>query len=560
MPKYKNADIAELAHQLTLSPRRLRLSQIAGAERLLELVDPETSYPYDFVCFHLTGYRPHKPSKKAAINGDMLIEQLVRLIEHLSQSAAIPLAAINVPFQTQAELSHRLSVSMKTISRWRQRGLSGLRVLDTDKVYRLIFTERALQRFVAHNRELVLRGGAFRQLTAGERDKIIERARELVADCRMKFQDVARSISEETGRAVETIRYTLRRHDQNSSEAALFDSNGRPKVPDCYNMIYAAFAQGTDTKQIAKQHGLSRAKVEQIGTEMRAYELINRKLTYVYHPEFDSPDAKRRIMDIPEPQHSGASGKATQAPSSAPAYLKALYEVPLLTHEQEADLFRRYNYCKYSASRMIQELEPAAARKRQLNTINDLLAKADAFQNRIIRANLRLVVSIANRHLRREVNMFELISDGNMSLMRAIERFDFSRGFKLSTYATWAIMKNFARTIPEERQRYTRYVTGRDELLDTAPDHSEAEAAHGSAEVDGLRAALSRGLKHLDEREREILTCHFGLGDDTAPITLEQLGNRFGVTKERIRQIEKRALAKLKRVLSPSLADHVHAA
>ena len=116
MPKYKNADIAELAHQLTLSPRRLRLSQIAGAERLLELVDPETSYPYDFVCFHLTGYRSLKPSKKAAINGDLLIEQLVRLIEHLSQSAAIPLKAIDVPFQTQVELSHRLSVSMKTIS------------------------------------------------------------------------------------------------------------------------------------------------------------------------------------------------------------------------------------------------------------------------------------------------------------------------------------------------------------------------------------------------------------------------------------------------------------
>jgi RNA polymerase sigma factor (sigma-70 family) len=147
-----------------------------------------------------------------------------------------------------------------------------------------------------------------------------------------------------------------------------------------------------------------------------------------------------------------------------------------------------------------------------------------------------------------------------MSLMRAIERFDFSRGFKLSTYATWAIRKNFARTISEERQRYTRYVTGRDELLDATPNRSEAETANNSTEADGLRAALCRGLKHLDEREREILTCHFGLDDDSTPITLEQLGDHFGVTKERIRQIEKRALAKLKRVLPPFLAGHVHAA
>ncbi len=560
MPKYKNADIAELAHQLTLSPRRLRLNQIAGAERLLELVDPEKSYAYDFVCFHLTGYRPFEPSKKAAINGDMLIEQLVRLIEHLSQSAAIPLTAINVPFQTQAELSRRLNVSTKTISRWRRLGLAGLRVRDTKNVHRLIFTERALQRFVAHNREMVLCGGAFRRLTDDERDKIIERARELVADCPTKFRDVARAISKETGWVVETICSALRRHDTHSPEGALFDSNGQPKVPDGYDVIYAAFSDGTDSTRIAAEHGLSRAKVERIGTEMRAYELINRKLTYVYHPEFDSPDARRRIMGIPEPQRTRGSGQGTSAPSSAPAYLKALYEVPLLTHEQEADLFRRYNYCKYRASRMIQELEPAAARKRQLNTIDDLLGKADVFQNRIIRANLRLVVSIANRHLRRNVNMFELISDGNISLMRAIERFDFSRGFKLSTYATWAIIKNFARTIPAELQRHTRYVTGHDELLDTAPDRSKVEAAQGSAEDDGLRAALSKGLKQLNEREREILTCHFGLNDDTAPTTLEQLGDRFGVTKERVRQIKNRALAKLKSVLSPSLADHVHAA
>jgi RNA polymerase sigma factor (sigma-70 family) len=467
---------------------------------------------------------------------------------------------MDVPFQTQEELSRRLSVSRKTISRWRQLGLSGLRVRDTNKVHRLIFTERSLRRFVAHNRERVFRGGAFRQLTASERNKIIERARELVADCSMKLHDVARSISTETGRAVATIRNTLRRHDHNCSEAALLDSNGPPKVPDCYNVIYAAFAQGMDTTQIARQHGLSRTKVGRIGTEMRAYELITRKLTYVYHPEFDIPDAKRRIMVIPEPQRSGESSKPTPAPSSAPAYLKALYEVPLLTYEQEADLFRRYNYCKYSASRMIQELEPCTASKRQLNTINDLLGQADAFRNRIIRANLRLVVSIANRHLRRDVDMFELISDGNMSLMRAVERFDFSRGFKLSTYATWAIMKNFARTIPEELKRCKRYVTGRDELLDAAPDYSEVEAANRSANVEGLRTDLSRGLKQLDEREREILTCHFGLGDDAVPITLEQLGDRFGVTKERVRQIEKRALAKLKCVLSPSLADHVCAA
>ena len=218
--RYKNNDIAQLAHQLTISPRRQRPSQIAGAERLLELVEAEREYPYDFVCFHLTGYRPLRPSTKPALRGGTLIADLVRLIEHLSQSASIPLEALREPVHTQEELSQRLSVSMKTIARWRQRGLSGLRVVGRDRVSRLVFTEKALQRFVARNRELVLRGGAFRQLTDAERRQIIDRATELVSGQRMKLQDVARSVADETGRAIETIRYTLRRHDRESASVA----------------------------------------------------------------------------------------------------------------------------------------------------------------------------------------------------------------------------------------------------------------------------------------------------------------------------------------------------
>ena len=558
MPKYKSADIADLAHQLTLSPRRLRLSQIAGAERMLELAEPDKDYPYDFICFHLTGYRPLKPSRKAMISGRHLVPQLVKLIEHLSQSASLPLKALGEKIQTQEELSERLRVSMKTISRWRQRGLSGLRVVDEAKASRLVFTERALRRFVARNRELVLRGGAFQQLSEGEREQIIERARRLVAEQRLKLQDVARTIAEDAGRAVETIRYTLRRHDRVRPQAALFEPDGRPKVPEFYAAIYRAYASGTDVRRIAREHGLTQREVERIGAEMRAYELLDRKIPYVYHPGFDAPDARRRILEGSEPSAPPASSNKISPPTDSPAYLKALYDVALLSPQQEQDLFRRYNFCKYHAHTMIQKLEPCRATKKQLNTIDRLLGQANGYQQRLIRANLRLVVSIANRHVRNGINVFELISDGNMSLMRAIERFDFSRGYKLSTYATWAIVKNFARTIPEQRQRYTRYVTGRDELLEAAPDCGTA-AAGESSDAEGLRAALAGGLDQLDPREREILTCHFGLAQGQQPTTLEQLGTRFGVTKERIRQIEKRALAKLKSVLSPSLAEHVNA-
>ncbi len=556
MPKFKSNDIAELAHQLTLSPRRQRLAQIAGAEKLLELVESERDYPYDFVCFHLTGYRPLKPSGKSSLHGEGLISDLVRLIEHLSQGAAIPVAALRGVVQTQEELSQRLSVSTKTIARWRQRGLSGWRVLDADRVSRLVFTERALQRFVARNRDLVLRGGAFKQLSAAERDGIIDRCREMLGERRRRLQEVARAIAEETGRAVETIRYTLRRYDRESS-TPLFSNDGRPSVPESYVEIYRQSQMGVACKAIAEQFGMAATRVRKICNEMRAYELLNRKLTCVYHPEFDLEDAESRILESPEPEPGPT--RVAKAPASAAAYLKALYRVPLLSAEQERDLFRRYNYCKHRATEIINKLEPCKASSAHLDEIDGYMKQADIYQQRLIKANLRLVVNIANRHLRSNNNLFELVSDGNMSLMRAVERFDYARGFKFSTYASWAIMKNFARTVPEARNHYSRYVTGREEVLDSASD-AAAAPVDATAETEGVRSALEQGLQQLSEREREILACHYGLGcgerRPAEPTTLEQLGQRFGVTKERIRQIEKRALDKLRGLLPQSLADY----
>ncbi|HEY1065443.1 MAG TPA: sigma-70 family RNA polymerase sigma factor, partial [Pirellulales bacterium] len=164
----------------------------------------------------------------------------------------------------------------------------------------------------------------------------------------------------------------------------------------------------------------------------------------------------------------------------------------------------------------------------------------------IIRANLRLVVSIAKRHVTPNENFFELVSDGNMSLIRAVEKFDFSRGNKFSTYATWAIMKNFARSIPDDHKRRGRFRTSLDEMfestVDLRSDQYELESAQ-SRRVSELRGILDR----LDEREQKIIISRFGLDHHHEPLTLKEVGERMGVTKERVRQIEARALLKLRK-------------
>src|SRR5262249_45520623 len=162
----------------------------------------------------------------------------------------------------------------------------------------------------------------------------------------------------------------------------------------------------------------------------------------------------------------------------------------------------------------------------------------------LIACNMRLVASSAKRHSGQTDNYFELLSDGNMSLLRAVEKFDFGRGNKFSTYASWAIMKNFARSIPEEKHRRERYLTGNDEFFNAAADtRSDEHEAVASAEQASHR--INRLLEYLDPREQQIIRMRAGL-DNTEGMTLEKIGEQLGITKERVRQLNVRAMKKLR--------------
>jgi RNA polymerase primary sigma factor len=235
-----------------------------------------------------------------------------------------------------------------------------------------------------------------------------------------------------------------------------------------------------------------------------------------------------------------------------------------LSKDQEQHLFRQMNYLKYKAAKLRNglrrpgdeagDVDPSRVRIQVLKEIEDLQAESNAVKEVLINANMRLVVSIAKRHSAQADNFFELVSDGNMSLIRAVEKFDYGRGFKFSTYASWAIMKNFARTIPDEKHRRERFVTGHEEVFEVAPDtrsdEHEVLATHERA-----THSVNRLLDYLEPREREIIRMRAGLDDHGKNMTLEEIGQQFGITKERVRQLNARAMKKLRSIAEEQELD-----
>ncbi len=283
----------------------------------------------------------------------------------------------------------------------------------------------------------------------------------------------------------------------------------------------------------------------------RLERLRGLEVSYMRHPSFDAPDAERTIL-APMPDAEKA-GRRARAPKGLPPYLASLYDDPLLTREQEQHLFRQMNYLKHKAAVQRDAIDPETATQADLDEVERWLRRAGEVKNKLIQANLRLVVSIAKRHVSAPLNFFELVSDGNMSLMRAVEKFDYSRGNKFSTYASWAIMNNFARSIPTEAHRKGRFITGFDEVFESAAggrrDDHEAEGDQRQ-----LRETVQGMLARLDERERRIIASRFGL-DGAMEQTLEQLGRELGITKERVRQLESRAQDKLRKIAAERRVD-----
>jgi RNA polymerase primary sigma factor len=544
---FHNPAVKQLTdQQVRFAPPARRMEQLARAERLLAEIEPGKQYPYQYLCFRITDYRPDS-YPDLILGGPELQHDLYLFVAELARSLPpVPVETVAEPVLTLAQMSRQLNVSTKTINRWRQRGLIGVPVLCNGR-RQVGFLPSLIGPFLEANHERVDRSGRFSQLSETEKDEILRRARRMSRLGGGTLTAISRRIARRLGRSVETVRYTIKNFDREHPGEALFPGLGGTLDTETKQAIFSSYRRGIPVDILAKRFRRNRTSMYRVINEVRARRLLEQPLECIYHASFDNPAAEAEITaPMPNAVEYEAHRQKMRAPKDAPPELASLYEVPLLDKEQEQHLFRQMNFFKHKAGKLRTRLDPTRARIHQLKQIENLQVRANAVKDQLINCNMRLVVSIAKRHASQSDNFFELLSDGNMSLIRAVEKFDFSRGNKFSTYATWAIMKNYARSIPEEKRRRERYVTGHEELFEISADtRSDEQECLAAAEQNSHR--INRLLESLDDRERQIIRMRAGL-DNSEGMTLEEIGQQLGITKERVRQLNVRIMNKLRTI------------
>jgi RNA polymerase primary sigma factor len=280
--------------------------------------------------------------------------------------------------------------------------------------------------------------------------------------------------------------------------------------------------------------------------ESRRSRLFDRVIDYIACRQFLQDDAELLASNPPVDASVPLNSTRSASPEGAglTPYLASLYQTRLLSKDEEQFYFRRMNWLKFRAATARGRLDRRRATIRQIDRIEGWLAEAETVKAIIITSNLRLVVSIAKKFVDATNSFDELVGEGNVALMRSVEKFNFALGNRFSTYATYAIQRHFFRLSYKARQLRQRFVTDEESfkgLSTTAPNTEQCS----SEQIAVLKELFAKFLGELEPREQQIVVARFGF-DGQPPRTFRELGVSMGVCKERIRQIQTRAIDKLR--------------
>jgi RNA polymerase primary sigma factor len=285
-----------------------------------------------------------------------------------------------------------------------------------------------------------------------------------------------------------------------------------------------------------------------------AHRLAATEIAYIAHPMFVRKNAADWIAAQRPASLDNTAVRDFTGPSQGVAFVAELVQERLLTPSEEVYLFLLMNYLKHRAEVLRRRLKPTRPDKELVKTIQASLREAGECRNRLVIANSRLVVAVATK-LSHSVDMLsELVSEGLVPLIRAVELFDVSRGHRFSTYATWAVRNQMLRVLQRQRNSRERVLSDEQPGWDSVADTRSTTGGHEQRDRQ-LKSSVKQLLAQLTEREQKVIAARFGLNGHPTGQSLSEIADELGLSKERVRQIILQTLEKLRDVVDPQVAE-----
>ncbi|MCP3902631.1 MAG: helix-turn-helix domain-containing protein [Planctomycetes bacterium] len=526
--RFRIAEIGELCRQLRFASREMRAREMDAAERLVDDIEPDLNYPEEFVTFRITGYRPRTGDEPVTFVGAALVGDLVNLVQELSEALELPQDYHGRQACGLDDVARRLGVSIKTVRRYRRRGLVCHYVRGPAGA-RLVCFEDALDRFVARQADRVRRAKRFTRISAREQAEIVTEARRLRAAEEVSLNEAARRLAAARSRAHETIRGILQRHDRDA-DTPIFGAPG-PIEERAARVIERAWRRGIPAARIGRRFGRTPSTIRRIVDRRRGQALRRLEITFVDLPTFDLADAEHVILAAP----AVTERLDDLLPAAdALALIAAAHEAPRHADPAESDaLVAALNYLKRRARRALDDL-PAWPHPAQLDRVETDLRWATRLKRRLVSRGFPAAVARIEQNLHRPLaeeprdRISALLREAVRVVGDVVDDLDPGRGGRPERLIAWAMDRALARPDPPGDPDRAARARARHERPSIALSNLYAGLTPWDPLLEPSPAFVAR-VGTLPEPSREIVARHFGLGP-TPPETRAEIAVAMGLT------------------------------
>ncbi|MFO7958591.1 MAG: hypothetical protein R6X33_15990 [Candidatus Brocadiia bacterium] len=441
MRKPRHRSIRELLRELLMSPPEVRRKHADRLESLLLELDPEPAYPFEFLYFRITGFRPEEQSQQA-FQGEEVLPDLHLVLESLSEAVPQSTEDVEDEVLTVAEVARVHNVSTRTVHRWRRRGLVARKYVFPDGRVRVGIRRAALERFAQLRGEQLEQSRSFSRMDEEEEERIIDRVEQFRREGDLSLTEAAGRVAEQVGRSQESVRLLLKRYSEKNPDRELLRAQPGTIERADRRRIYRAFRQGTPADALARQYDRSRSSIYRIINQERARNLLKSQWEFVASEDFRRPDFEEKVLgdqwenllaQLEAQEGAGGTGQPRNA-------------------EEETAVFRAYNYTKYLLAEGQKRLNPRRyVSGRLVSRLEELQRRAERIRRALAHAYQPAAEQVARQHAGEGVPLEDLLSEAREGLDEALNTFDYRGRARFPSFLKLQLQKRFARLLKTPR-------------------------------------------------------------------------------------------------------------